>query len=361
MIKKSLILTLLVLLPLGMAAQKDVSENKKEKSDAHKYIPITKKQAEELIVRLFTADGAGNVKTKHHVRKRHAGMDLSERLDGMERAYGQQPIGNYDQLTPFAYQNLNQRLDRLEQLMLITLAKSGKTDENIIKMLVDGYNRRMGTNGYTNSYLTPDGAVDADFMRYYGDRIPRKNQSKKGKVRRQNLTNDKVVKDTVVINNAQKTDTIKTVETKTDTVYVHDKVNNEAHPIKKHNCDEANKDKNHTCPFSKMNTGNASHQFTVYFANNSSKLSLNAKKTLDKVVNVLEKKQPLKVVLCGFASADGNYNANKKLSAARIKSCMDYISSKGIDAERLKKASATVDQNRKNPAKSRRVDLYFAL
>ncbi len=73
----------------------------------------------------------------------------------------------------------------------------------------------------------------------------------------------------------------------------------------------------------------------IFFESNSSDLLAPAKKTLDKIVLVLNTNPKLTIELGAHTDSQGNDAANQKLSEQRAKSAADYIISKGIEANRV--------------------------
>ena len=74
---------------------------------------------------------------------------------------------------------------------------------------------------------------------------------------------------------------------------------------------------------------------SVIFLPNKNTLTPYSKDLLDDVVGLLKKYPDYKLSMIGHTDAIGNDAANLKLSKDRAKSCLNYISTKGIDANRL--------------------------
>lgn len=73
----------------------------------------------------------------------------------------------------------------------------------------------------------------------------------------------------------------------------------------------------------------------TYFAEGSAELDSTAKVTLDHQIEWLKKYPSWLVKLQGFADDPGSEDSMKKLSAARAKAVMDYLTAGGIDPNRL--------------------------
>lgn len=74
---------------------------------------------------------------------------------------------------------------------------------------------------------------------------------------------------------------------------------------------------------------------SIYFAEGSSELMEEAKKKLDKVVNVLNENNNMKVELSAHTDSKGDDISNLKLSESRAKLAVNYIVSKGIESSRV--------------------------
>ncbi|OSZ79953.1 hypothetical protein CAP36_01420 [Chitinophagaceae bacterium IBVUCB2] len=100
-------------------------------------------------------------------------------------------------------------------------------------------------------------------------------------------------------------------------------------------------------------------QFTV----NSSTLLSEGKKELDKLAALLKKNSNLEILLSGHTSSEGSATLNRELSLKRVRSCKDYLTSKGIDDGRITIKGLGPDMpiapndTETNRAKNRRVEL----
>ena len=83
------------------------------------------------------------------------------------------------------------------------------------------------------------------------------------------------------------------------------------------------------------------------FTAGKAELSDDAKFVLHDLAKVMEKNRDLKLRIVGHSSVEGNESFNQKLSEARAKAAVDFLISRGIDADRLqyegKGASEPID------------------
>jgi outer membrane protein OmpA-like peptidoglycan-associated protein len=104
---------------------------------------------------------------------------------------------------------------------------------------------------------------------------------------------------------------------------------------------------------------------SVYFSLNKSDLTAAAKTELDKAAKILKDNPDEVLELQGNTCALGSEAYNKKLGDRRAKSVLDYLTSKGISADRLKTVSfglakpVAPNTTEENRAKNRRVDLVI--
>ncbi len=93
---------------------------------------------------------------------------------------------------------------------------------------------------------------------------------------------------------------------------------------------------------------------TVYFAFNSSKLSVDAQKELDKLVAGLKGKKVNDASVVGYADKIGNVDYNRRLSEKRALRVAKYLQSKGLVSASVAeiKAVGEADANVKCPAKA---------
>ena len=73
----------------------------------------------------------------------------------------------------------------------------------------------------------------------------------------------------------------------------------------------------------------------VYFELGSARLTRDSKRVLDQVVEVLQQFPQLRIEVQAHTDSLGRAESNQKLSEARARSVMEYLTSKGIDAGRL--------------------------
>lgn len=73
----------------------------------------------------------------------------------------------------------------------------------------------------------------------------------------------------------------------------------------------------------------------IFFESDKSELLSEAKKTLDKIILVLNSNLKIKIELSAHTDSNGNDVYNQKLSEQRAKSASDYIISKGINPSRV--------------------------
>lgn len=72
---------------------------------------------------------------------------------------------------------------------------------------------------------------------------------------------------------------------------------------------------------------------TVYFENNSSKLTKSAKKALKNIANKQKDADVIKVEITGFVSAVGPSSKHKSLAQARAESVKNYFTSQGLNVD----------------------------
>ena len=76
----------------------------------------------------------------------------------------------------------------------------------------------------------------------------------------------------------------------------------------------------------------------VQFETGSAQLTQSSYAILDELATTLEKNPTLKISIEGHTDRTGNESINIKLSEARAKACKTYLTSKGVNAERLKES-----------------------
>ena len=95
----------------------------------------------------------------------------------------------------------------------------------------------------------------------------------------------------------------------------------------------------------------------VFFAVGQSKLLPEARLTLNEVYRYLSEDPSLQLFLTGYASPEGNAQLNARLSQARSQAVLDYLTSCGISADRLKVVVGGVDHQSDLHSVARRVDI----
>ena len=95
----------------------------------------------------------------------------------------------------------------------------------------------------------------------------------------------------------------------------------------------------------------------VFFAVGQSKLLPEARLTLNEVYRYLSEDPSLQLFLTGYASPEGNAQLNARLSQARSQAVLDYLTSCGISADRLRVVVGGVDHQSDLHSVARRVDI----
>ncbi|MBC7874812.1 MAG: OmpA family protein [Ferruginibacter sp.] len=101
----------------------------------------------------------------------------------------------------------------------------------------------------------------------------------------------------------------------------------------------------------------------IQFDVNSAVLLAAGKSELDKLAGLLKENASLEILLSGHTSAEGAAGLNRELSLKRVRSCKDYLASKGIDEGRITIKGFGPDKpiapndNEINRAMNRRVEL----
>lgn len=73
----------------------------------------------------------------------------------------------------------------------------------------------------------------------------------------------------------------------------------------------------------------------IQFEVNSAVLLSAGKAELDKMVAFMKQNNAIEILLSGHTSAEGSSSLNRELSLKRVRSCKDYLTSKGIDDGRI--------------------------
>lgn len=105
-----------------------------------------------------------------------------------------------------------------------------------------------------------------------------------------------------------------------------DKCPEEAGTKELNGCPEIDEETQETLDFAAQN---------VAFQTGRSNLTFNSFKILDDIVEILNKYPSYKLKATGYTDSVGSAEKNQQLSEARAKSCIDYLSGEGIDADRL--------------------------
>ena len=95
----------------------------------------------------------------------------------------------------------------------------------------------------------------------------------------------------------------------------------------------------------------------VFFPVGQSKLLPEARLTLNEVYRYLSEDPSLQLFLTGYASPEGNAQLNARLSQARSQAVLDYLTSCGISADRLRVVVGGVDHQSDLHSVARRVDI----
>lgn len=97
----------------------------------------------------------------------------------------------------------------------------------------------------------------------------------------------------------------------------------------------------------------------VFFVLGGDILTKDAVETLDEVVYTMNKYPNIVLDVIGYASKDGRYSSNLKLSARRTDKVLNYLVSKGIDSKRLFVQNGGVDSDSSILSTARRVDIFM--
>ncbi len=73
----------------------------------------------------------------------------------------------------------------------------------------------------------------------------------------------------------------------------------------------------------------------IRFEVNSATLLPAGKTELDKLVTLMKQNSTMEILLSGHTSSEGSATLNRELSLKRVRSCKDYLASKGIDEVRI--------------------------
>ena len=103
----------------------------------------------------------------------------------------------------------------------------------------------------------------------------------------------------------------------------------------------------------------------IHFATNSSTLDITDKENLDKVARYLRKHTHEKVQITGYTDATGSAAYNKTLSEQRAKSAAQYLTSMGIDGNRISTRGmgatdfVASNETADGRAKNRRIEIKY--
>jgi outer membrane protein OmpA-like peptidoglycan-associated protein len=102
---------------------------------------------------------------------------------------------------------------------------------------------------------------------------------------------------------------------------------------------------------------------TIQFGVNSAVLQTTGKAELDKLAALMKQNASMEIILSGHTSSEGGAALNRELSLKRVRSCKDYLVSKGIDDGRITIKGFGPDMpvapndTEANRAKNRRVEM----
>lgn len=287
-------LLVLVLMPSLALAQS--TGEKKDTKDGEKLIPISREQAEKLVTAIVTAqleneEGAAALNRKI----------LDVKMDALKRQMLDNALRN-------AYNNeTNQRLAKLENLLLLSLMGEGKIDPLLLQ-----------------SYLNGQKPGQTILMPNSGSNVPAQQLAPHGHTAGESNTECPHKDKRDCVSSLQKTG--KDGKTETETIYL-------------------------------TNETIDSFHYQAFFDFDSYKLSSESKAALDKVVLLMQENKTLNVRLQGYASPEGNLKYNNRLSARRVNACADYIVNRGIEKSRLEIKPAGIDSIKDTYPEARRVDI----
>lgn len=101
----------------------------------------------------------------------------------------------------------------------------------------------------------------------------------------------------------------------------------------------------------------------IQFDVNSAVLKAEGKAELDKLVAFMKQNSGVEILLSGHTSSEGSASLNRELSLKRVRSCKDYLASKGIEDGRITikgfgpDMPITANDTEANRAKNRRVEM----
>jgi outer membrane protein OmpA-like peptidoglycan-associated protein len=101
----------------------------------------------------------------------------------------------------------------------------------------------------------------------------------------------------------------------------------------------------------------------IQFDVNSAVLKPEGKTELDKLVALMKQNVSVEILLSGHTSSEGSASMNRELSLKRVRSCKDYLASKGIDDGRITikgfgpDSPIAPNDTEANRAKNRRVEM----
>ena len=93
---------------------------------------------------------------------------------------------------------------------------------------------------------------------------------------------------------------------------------------------------------------------TVYFAFNSARISGKEEAKMQQMLHLLQDNPKLNIIVTGWCDTVGSDAVNLRLSVRRAKALKTWLTTRGINAARIKTAGKGRDFNEKNAAKARR-------
>lgn len=301
-------LLLLAFVPTNLLAQTDTDSISQQniKPQEDKLIPISRQQAEILVTEIVKAQLEEENRAEREI--------IETKLEALKRKL-------LDNALRKAYtQETNERLNRLETLLYVSLLSDGKIDPQVLHTILTSPSA-PGQQVLPIQQQLPPGLLSLLQDQQGTEKTEgQANSDSEGKLNDKPIKTDSNGKPCVTqLRVPNENGTVETVYVTADRV--------------------------------------ESFLHQVFFKFDSSVLSGEAKKTLDKVVDLLNENPTLTITLQGYASPEGNLQYNNKLSGRRVNACADYIVSKGIDKNRLEVKMAGIDSVTSTLPEARRVDI----
>lgn len=104
-----------------------------------------------------------------------------------------------------------------------------------------------------------------------------------------------------------------------------------------------------------------SYKKNIYFANNSTKINVEAKQILDNLYEVLGNNENIDVILKGFASDKGSIGVNERLSLLRTEEVKKALVRGGIHPTRILTQYHGIDYESNDESNARRVEVSFLI